>query len=76
MSGHYIVQRSSSDKHVHVIYYDDNFDELPDDVRHRGPWQIIGRGSIDRLKLKYQAGLARKGYVLEVMPIPKFKPEA
>jgi hypothetical protein len=76
MSGRYIVQRSTSDKQVHLIYYDDNFTELPDEVRQRGPWQILQHGSIDRLKLKYQARLARHGYVLEITPVPVFRPEA
>jgi hypothetical protein len=76
MAGRYITQRSTSDKRVHLIYYDDNFDELPSEVRHRGPWQVLGRGDVNRLKLKYQARLARHGYVLEVTPVPAFKPEA
>ena len=46
----YQTLRSVSDNHVFVICYDGRFDELPDHVRHQGPWQGMHRGEIEKLK--------------------------
>ena len=46
----YQALRSVSDNHVIVICKDGGFYELPDHVRHRGPWQGMRRGEIDKLK--------------------------
>jgi len=35
------------------------FDELPDHIRHQGPWQGMQRGEIDKLKANYRRGRSR-----------------
>jgi len=60
----YQTLRSVSDNHVFVICYDGRFDELPDHVRHQGPWQGMHRGEIEKLKANYRRALARDGYAL------------
>jgi hypothetical protein len=60
----YQTFRSVSDTHVFVICYDGRFDELPDHVRHQGPWQGMQRGEIERLKLEYRLALDRDRYVV------------
>lgn len=61
----YVLLRSHSDKHVHLLCRDGGFEALPDTVRHQGPWNVLQRGEIARLKLPYKVGLERDGYVLE-----------
>lgn len=73
---HYQVMRSVSDKHVHVICRDGEFDQLPDYIRHQGPWQVVQRGEIVNLKRSYRLRLARYGLVLEHSELALFKPEA
>ena len=72
----YQTLRSVTDNHVFVICYDGRFDELPDDVRHRGPWQGQQRGEIEKLKANYRRALARDGYALVTCELAVFKPEA
>jgi len=48
---------------------------LPDDVRHRGPWQGLRRGEIEKLKPEYRRDLARGGYVLVRTELAAFEPE-
>ena len=62
--------------HVFVICYDGRFDELPDHVRHQGPWQAMHRGEIEKLKANYRRALARDGYALVKCELAVFKPEA
>ena len=56
--------------------YDGRFEELPDHVRHQGPWQAMHRGEIDKLKANYRRALARDGYALVTSDLAVFKPEA
>jgi hypothetical protein len=72
----YQALRSVSDNHVIVICRDGGFYDLPDHVRHQGPWQGMRRGEIDKLKLEYRRDLARDGYVLVNTSVAAFKPEA
>jgi hypothetical protein len=39
------------------------FNSLPDHMRHKGPWQGMRRGEIEKLKPKYRLALARDGSV-------------
>lgn len=48
---------------------------MPDEIRKQGPWQVIRRGDVDRLKLKYRAALDRDGYVIEDAHMAVFSPE-
>ncbi len=51
------------------------FYSLPDSVRHRGPWQGMHRGEIEKLKGNYRRALARDGYALVKGELAVFKPE-
>ena len=46
----YQALRSVSDNHVFVVCRDGAFYDLPEVVRHRGPWQGMGRGDVGKLK--------------------------
>jgi len=71
----YQTLRSVSDHHGFVICRDGSFYELPDHIRHQGPWQGMHRGEIERLKPEYRVALARDGYVLVQSELAVFKPE-
>jgi hypothetical protein len=69
--------RSLSDNHVHLICgADEAFADLPDHVRHQGPWQGMQRGEIEKLEPEYRLALARDGYALVKCELAVFKPEA
>jgi hypothetical protein len=72
---HYQVLRSVSDNHIHVICRDGEFEQLPDYIRHQGPWQVVQRGETTNLKRSYRLRLARYGFVLELCASALFKPE-
>jgi hypothetical protein len=69
--------RSVSDNHVHLICEaDEAFADLPDHVRHQGPWQVMRRGEIEALKPEYRLALVRDGHALVTCELALFKPEA
>jgi hypothetical protein len=73
----YQTLRSVSDDHVHLICgADEAFADLPDHVRHQGPWQVMSRGDVEKLKLEYRAALARDGYALVRCELAAFELEA
>ena len=72
----YQTLRSVSDNHVHLICgVEEAFADLPDHVRHLGPWQVMSRGEIYKLKPEYRRALARDGYYLVKCELAVFKPE-
>ena len=74
--GEYEVLRSVSNHWFHVIYRAGAFDRLPDSVRREGPWQLIGRGSLERLRADYRYQLAMQGYAVAYYPVAGFSAEA
>ena len=69
--------RSLSDNHVHLICgVDEAFADLPDQVRHLGPWQAMSRGDIAKLKPEHRLALTTDGYALVRCELAVFKPEA
>jgi hypothetical protein len=75
MTDTYQTLRSVSDNHVIVICRDGGFYDLPDGIRHQGPWQAMRRGDIVKLKPEYRRDLARDGYVLLKTSTATFQPE-
>jgi hypothetical protein len=62
---------------VFVVCRDGAFYELvPEEVQHQGPWQMMQRGEIEKLKPEYRLALARDGYALVTCELAVFKPEA
>jgi len=72
----YQALRSVSDNSVIVICRDGGFYDLPDDVRHRGPWQGLRRGNILHLKPEYWLDLTNDGYALVRTSMAAFQPGA
>lgn len=75
MPDQYQVLRSVADNHVIVICRDGEFHSLPDDVRHRGPWQGLRRGAIEGLRPEYWLDIQEQGFVLLRTELPAFQPE-
>ncbi len=71
----YKAWRSHSDKWLRVIHREDEFDELPDMIRHLGPWTGAAEGDIDNLRPHYRMLLAEQGFVLIYQPAATFNPE-
>ena len=71
----YQIVRSVRDKKIHVIFCEDSFDSLPDDIRKLGPWQSLQRGDLDRLKTHYRMQLAEQGFVVVHQSMGTFSPE-
>jgi hypothetical protein len=59
-----------------VICREEDFADLPDHVRHMGPWQMMSRGEIANLKPEYRSAIERGGYVVEHCELAVLKPEA
>ncbi len=69
------VMRSVANFSFHVIVRAGEFDQLPASVRHEGPWQIIGRGEMDKLRADYRFQIARQGYAVAYHHISGFSAE-
>ncbi|HEX5999984.1 MAG TPA: hypothetical protein VFZ16_11420 [Hyphomicrobiaceae bacterium] len=74
----YEVSRSRRDNRIAVICRDGRFygEDVPDWIRHLGPWIGVGRGDIEKLKPAYRALLAEQGFVLIYQHPLEWQPEA
>ncbi len=72
----YQTLRSVSDNHLFVVCRDGKFYDLPDNVRHRGPWQGMHCGELSNLRPEYWLDLEDQGYALVRCELAVFKPEA
>jgi hypothetical protein len=70
----YQIVRSVRDKKIHVIFREESFETLPDDIRKLGPWQSLSRGDVERLKTHYRLQLAEQGFVVVHQPTGIFSP--
>jgi hypothetical protein len=71
----YQAMRAVRDKSLHVICYEDKFEQLPDEVRHREPWQGLKRGNVEALKADHRIAFARDDYVIVQQSVGVFAPE-
>ncbi len=72
----YQMLRSVSDNHVFLICgVEEAFADLPDVVRHLGPWQVMRRGEVVNLEPGYRLALARDGYALIKSDAVVLKPD-
>ena len=58
-----------------VIYPEGRYYDMPQEVRHLGPWTDSRRGDVVRLKPEYRLALARDGYVVIWEATLPFSPE-
>jgi hypothetical protein len=62
-------------KELSMIFCEESFDMLPDDIRLLGPWQSLSRGDVERPKRHYRLQLAEQGFVLVHQPMGTFSPD-
>ncbi len=60
----YASARSHTDKLLHVIYVDDDFNRVPQPLRALGPWQGYSDGDLEKLKLHYRMMLNEQGFAV------------
>jgi hypothetical protein len=65
ISPQYQIFRSLFDPHVRLIFRDGEFADLPDHVRHQGPWQAMSRGEVADLKPEHRSAIEGDGYLVE-----------
>ena len=71
----YLCCRSLRDHRLFVVCYADRFyEDVPLEVRNRGPWRGE-RGEVMRLKPEVRLALAEARYVLINCPDAMFEPE-
>ncbi|HEY7551222.1 MAG TPA: hypothetical protein VH913_17115 [Hyphomicrobiaceae bacterium] len=71
----YKCWRSGSDKDLHLICREGEFDALPDRIRHLGPWVGSKEGEVERLRPHYRALLAEQDFVIVHRHPYEFEPE-
>ena len=72
---HYLCCRSHGDHSLFVVCYADRFfEDVPADVRNRGPWRGE-RGEVVRLKPELRMALAEARYVVINCADSAFEPE-
>ncbi len=61
----YEVHRSIHDGRLHIINRHDTFySVMPICIRHLGPWETMGRGELDDLRLHYRLMIIEQGFVV------------
>ena len=71
----FAIMRSVTDKQVHLISQAGRLQELPPEIRQRGPWKIERTGDEAQLRLHYRRALAREGYCVVGAEASLFNPE-
>ena len=60
----YKAWRSHTDKNMHVVCRDGDFENLPQRIRSLGPWSGSREGEIDKLKLHYRLQIIEQGFTI------------
>jgi hypothetical protein len=57
----FVILKSDTEKLYQLISYLGSVDELPLEIRRRGPWHVVGEGDEARVKPQYRSTLDRDG---------------
>ena len=71
----FAILRSITDKQVRLISKTGWLQELPPEIRQRGPWKMERKGDEARLRLHYRRALTREGYCVVGAEASLFNPE-
>ncbi len=52
------------DKSVHLVFEEGSFDDLPEHVRKKGPWQHLKSGEFGNLRADYLKAITAHRYVI------------
>lgn len=71
----YSVRRSMKDKSVHLVFEEARFDDLPEHIRLKGPWQHLKSGEFENLRADYLKEITAHRYVIVEQPASVFSAE-
>jgi hypothetical protein len=60
----YSIRRSMKDKTIHLVFEEACFDDLPEHVRKKGPWQHLKSGEFENLSADYLKTITAQRYVI------------
>ena len=60
----YSIRRSITDKSIHLVFEEAGFDDLPEHVRNKGPWQHMKSGEFANLRPDYMKAITAHRYVI------------
>ena len=60
----YAIRRSMKDKTIHLVFEEACFDDLPDHVRQKCPWQYLKSGEFENLRADYLKAITAHRYVI------------
>ena len=58
----YSIRRSMKDKTIHLVFEETCFDDLPEHVRKKGPWQHLKSGEFENLRADYRQAINEHRY--------------
>jgi hypothetical protein len=60
----YSIRRSMKDKSIHLVFEEAAFDDLPEHVRSKGPWQHMKSGEFANLREDYLKAITAHRFVI------------
>jgi hypothetical protein len=60
----YSIRRSTKDRTIHLVFEEAGFDDLPEHVRLKGPWQHLKSGEFENLRPDYLKAINAHRYVI------------
>jgi hypothetical protein len=71
----YSIRRSMKDNSVHLIFEEASFDDLPERIRLKGPWQHLKSGEFENLRPDYLKAIIAHRYVIVEQSVTVFSAE-
>ncbi len=72
----YSIRRSMKNKSIHLVFEEAGFDDLPEDVRLKGPWQHIKSGEFVNLRADYAKAITAQRYIIVEQSAAVFSAES
>ena len=60
----YSIRRSMKAKTIHLVFEETCFDDLPEHVRKKGPWQHLKSGEFENLRADYRRAINEHRYII------------
>ncbi len=60
----YSIRRSMNDNSVHLVFEEGGFEDLPEHVRNKGPWQHLKSGECGKLRVDYRRAIDEFRYII------------
>ena len=60
----YAIRRSKKEQTLHLVFEEACFDDLPEHVRKKGPWQYLKSGEFENLRADYRQAISGHRYVI------------